>query len=366
MSSDKTIILDDRSGASLDDKCGMAFYANRFEAGRGIVSKVENFHFRIGRESHEDLATIAGWTDLRPEAIEEHIKTILDQLTPDDKLIEDKMEELYRRLGWIAAFALYVEPKWRAEWDTIQVEHELILDRSPLWVPFTPDRVLQHKDSKAIVYKEFKSCKEAGYRWQQSWPFAVQLHIALAGLEEEMKIKPNYGQIVGLMKGREGSAGHLVHPYVWAYYSPIKDEWTHDYNRARGSEWRPEPVWNYPDGLVKWVQRLGEDIGMAQFPHSAPVFLNPKLLDEWVIRRKSRRLRLKASEGLSRQKPEFRAIMFEKRTDQCRPAFGEQCPYLMYCWNAEVNRDPLGSGHYVPRVPHHEVEILMNREEDSK
>jgi len=54
--------------------------------------------------------------------------------------------------------------------------------------------------------------------------------------------------------------------------------------------------------------------------------------------------------------------VFEQRTSKCRPAFGDQCPYLPLCWNVSMQDNPLAKG-FVPRVPHHEVEIVWRQEQ---
>jgi hypothetical protein len=260
------------------------------------------------------------------------------------------METLYRRLGWLAAWAIYIEPTLRKEYENVGTEAEIILDRSPLWVAVTPDRLLRHRERHYLVYKEFKSTISSGPKWINHWPYAVQVHLGMKAIEEEMEEKVAFTQIVGLMKGNE-SYGRLNHPYVWAYRRG--DDWRSDY--AAG--WDHAPVWEYPGGVVEWVTRLGEDVARSQFPHSAPIFLNERLLDQMIERRIEREREIAEWEDASRVDPGTRNLVFEQRTEQCRPAFGDPCPFLAACWNAEINKNPLGSGLYKVREPHHEIEV---------
>lgn len=361
MTTHRATLYIDRSAAETDDKCPQAYWWNRREGGRGIVPTAEQLPLLIGAQTHEDLKTIADMKDISPEAIEAVVADILKDADRDDQA---KMELLYRRVGWLAAFALYIEPKLRDRYDTIQTEDEFILDRDPLWIAFTPDRVLRDRHSGMIHYREYKTTIDAGYKWMNSWKYKIQLHIGLAGLNEELNTKVAFAQIQALLKGNYYNKDHrLSHPYVWAWFNHQLDTWSMSgEDRPRGADWVPMPVWEYPGGVVKWVQLCGLETALNQFPQSPPVFLNPLMLDEWVRERTFREQKLKSSLAGCVRSPLLRSIMYPKHRDQCQPAFGDPCPYLDACWNAEVNKDPLKSGKYVKRIPHHEVEVVYHQE----
>lgn len=355
----RLIYLTDRSAVETDDTCGMKFWWNRKEGGIGIVNKEEALPLLIGRETHLDLATVATMDDIRAESIQECVDDIISGLSDSDKLAQRKMELLYRRLGWLVAMALYVEPDIREQFTTVGLEDELILNRDPLWVAVTPDRILRNRKSSQLVYKEYKTTITAGYKWQQSWSFAIQLHIGLAAAEEELKQKIAFGQIMGLMKGYQtaGTNARLSHPYVWGYYNEKEGKWTHDYDQARSSNWTPMPVWEFPGGIVEWVRRCGAEVARDQFPHSAPVFLNQRMLDDWVARRVHREGQIRAVEAECAEDTRLRGLWFERRTKNCRPAFGDPCPYIMKCWNASVELDK-NHPDFIKRVPHHDIERI--------
>lgn len=352
----KTIYLIDRSGADLDDKCGMAYWWNRLEGDIGIVSNEENEALEVGKEIHDDLSVIAEAED--PDAAGSGLA---------DKIVGGVQEGLgreraYRRAGWAVAFAKYIEPTIRKSWENVQTEAELILDRSPLWVPVTPDRVLRNRTFKdCIVYKEYKSTISASKKWLDSWKYSIQLHLGMKALEEETGTKPAYAQIMGLMKGDQRD-GRLHHPYVWGYYNSHTGEWTHDYTKARGANWGPAPVWEYPEGIVEWVTKVGEEVAISQFPHSPPVMLNERMLNLWVGRKQARMQQVAQVKDMCKDDLGMRNVFFEMRTGHCNPAFGFSCPYQLACWNASVNKNPLGSGEYITRTPHHEVEIMLRKE----
>jgi hypothetical protein len=369
LAKDKKILLLHRSGGELDDDCGMAYFWNQVYANEaagvqaGIVPKKEAIYLQVGRETHEDLAMIAEMEDISPEALRTRCAELTATLTDEDRLDRAMMEVLYRRLGWLVAFALFVEPDLRRDFETVYLEDELILDRTPLWVPVTPDRVLRDRKDGRLVYWEWKSTMTTGFKWTNSWPYAIQLHIGMKAIEEELGEAVKYSQIIGLYKGYESQADHaLNHAYVWAYRNTGTGEWTHDYQKGRGASWERAPVWEYPGGIVSWVERLGKEVAQGMFPRSPQVHLNEMMLDGWVRRKTARMEAIDKVRATSQWDRNVREVTFEQRSKRCRPAFGDACPYLGLCWNASMNDRPMASGLYQPRVPHHEVEQLWLEE----
>lgn len=356
----KIIFLEDRSGAELDDKCGQAYYWNRLHGGLGIVPAVESKHLSVGALTHEDMHLAATLPDISEASIRGVVDGVLDGLTAAEQEMQSKMELLYRRLGWFAAWCLFMEPVVRLTYDTIATENELVLDRDPLWVSVTPDRTVRAKSDGHLEYWEYKTTISAGTKWMMSWVYKIQMHLGIKVISEELNETVRHGQIIGLMKGYEDYQGNLRHPYVYAYHNATTDAWTHDYQKARSAEWTRKGVWEYPEGLVAWVKKLGPDTARDQFPMSPPVHLNEPMLDEWIIRRLSRQRRIEDATRLTSSTIGAKAhiITFEKRQNQCRPPFGDQCPYLQACWSAEIGKAPLANGLYVPRKPHHQLEII--------
>lgn len=351
------LYYEDRSGAETDDRCGMEYFWQRKFGGLGIVPKEKASYFKIGAEIHEDLATIAELEDISPANLTTLIGEITSPITEEDRLVgRSTLEILYRRLGWLAAYALFIEPRIREEYENVSVEEEIILDRTPLWIAITPDRVLRHRRSGHLIYREYKTTLQAGFKWVRHWPYDIQIHLGIKAIEEEIGEKLAYGQVMGLMKG-DTRGDRLIHPYVWAWKNNITGAWTCDYAKARSAAWEAAPVWDYPGGIVSWVQACGQEVAQAQFPHSAPCFLNERMLDEWVERRIDRARIVAEVQEECQSDLQRRNLFFEKRTRNCSPAFGDPCPYIAACWNAGTNENPLASGLYEERVPHHEIEI---------
>lgn len=353
--------ITNRTAAELDDKCGMAHWWNQYEGGRGMVPKEEALALAIGRETHEDLSTIALLKDISEDALKEIVADSLLNLTSSMREDTVKMEMVYRRLGWMVAFAMFIEPNLREHYDNVMVEGELVLERPNFRVAVTPDRVLKSKKNGMLIYKEYKSAKRTDSKWMASWLYAIQLHIGLAAIQEEFPHeKIAFGQIMGLIKGNYSfSEDHrLVHPYVWGWYNDTHNKWETRYESARSAGWRAMPVWEYPGGLVEWVKLCGVETARGQFPHSVPVHLNSIMLEKWIARRRHREVEIDSVKERCKTDLNFRALYFPQHQSQCRPAWGDACPYQLACWNATVELNPLAHPNYIPRTPHHELELI--------
>ena len=128
----------------------------------------------------------------------------------------------------------------------------------------------------------------------------------------------------------------------------------------------PRPVWEYDGGILEWVSKLGKEVADTQFAFSPPIFLNERLLDDLVRARTRREQLISIVRSGCQTNPDLRAIHFEPRFSECSPAIGSPCAYLAACHNETINRDPIRSGLFVKRIPHHDVEILMRGGDDEQ
>ena len=353
------IILTDRTTGEVDNQCGMKRWWYKEEGGTGIVPMREEEFNEVGREIHEDFARLH-----RGEPFNLLVGEVATALV--DVVDQILLERSYRRMGWIAAYGLYHLDREREAGEDLLIEHELILARDPLWIACQPDRVWRRFSDGRVIYRELKSCGRMSRGWVDHWPKAIQLHIGMKALEEEFPFYSGLigqGEVMGLMKG-DYKYGKLWHPYVWAYWVE-PDEWI-PMGQGQGRRGlTPRPVWEYNGGIIEWVKKCGPEIALAQFPFSAPIYLDDRLLEAYVAartfrEREARRFKVKAQTDL-----ECRNRHFKPNFDQCIPVVGLQCPYLDACHNATVNANPLGSGLYKPRTPHHELELTW-RDDDSE
>jgi len=341
--------------AELDDSCGRKTWLGRKEGGRGIIRKDQIVPLSLLAETHEDMRYLQKMMDISPKALQWMVDNAIAELTEEDRTDRKKMELLYRRLGWFVAYALYMEPKVREKYWYVDIDSEVVLDHDPLWIVTQPDRIIKSKTIEETIYQEFVPMPAGltNTKWLEQWRYNIRLHVGMAAIEDLPSVKQhvNFGQVIGMHEGYVSMADYrLVHPYVWGYHNEVTDAWSVTYKIGGNDEWKIAPVWNYPGGVVAWVQMCGETIAANQFPKSPLIELDNALVDSWVARRLHREREIGAKTEICFTNVHLRSIHFEKRTAQCRPAQGEACPYLNACWDAKLRTNPYKSGEYISSI----------------
>lgn len=351
------IILVDRTTMEIDWVCGRKrWWYKEFGEGevRGIVPSGEPEYLTVGKDIHRDLEALTGGEDVGAL-----IAPLLEALALAESV--PTKEVLARRIGWLWAFARHWWPKIADEWEVVSVETEIVLDRSPLWIGVIPDLILRHRKLGHLAYFEWKSVGILGREWVNHWPYAIQIHLGMLAVEEELSEPVEKGRVVGLFKGRDYK-GRLAHPYVYGW-TDAEGRWRSD--GVRG--WSPTPTWEYPEGgLLGWLELLGEETAMDQFPTSAEIPLNRRLVESCVRSRLFREQQVRQFRDLAKTDPAVLDSIFEMRTKNCRPPIGSPCDFLSACHHASINADPLRNGEYIPRTPHHSMELLMKEPDNAE
>lgn len=138
-----------------------------------------------------------------------------------------------------------------------------------------------------------------------------------------------------------------------------------------GKGWEPFSVWESEISIKDWVNALYQnqiqpecgDVLRANVITPPEYFRDDKdveLAIKEVIAQESKianalwHLEQEPSANETTEKI-FNAI-FPHNRKSCYFYYGDPCPYIPLCWKPEVAADPLGSGLYQIRVPHHEFE----------
>ncbi len=348
------VYMTDVSRVETDDACGMRYWLGYMEGGQGVIRKSEVVDKLLGVAIHDDLRSLSGLMDISPLAIQNIIDEVLSHLSAEDRQDVGKMELLYRRLGWFAAFAMFMEPEIRKEYRNIPIDSALVLDKDPLWVVAYPDRLLKSRSSGSVVYREYVPMG-AGLtqeRWLKGWFYNVRLHVGMAAAIQETKdvtLSPTAGQVMGLGQGfRSLLNNRLVHPYVWAYHNKATDEWSSD---RKTPDCVVAPVWAFPGGVVAWIKLCGAEVAKCQFQLSPAIPLNKPVIDAWVSRRLHRERQISTNKTAAATNFYIRSVYFPKVTNQCQPPNGPACPFLPACWDKKVEQLPLISDLFVPNNP---------------
>lgn len=348
---DGPIYLTSPTSISTDWQCGMKYWWYKCEGGNGIVPIEEASYFAEGRELHHDLEPYA-----RGGTVEQVLEGIpsLQSVAPS----QTDLELLSRRRGWAVAFGEFIEPTLRDGHDEVSVEEEIVLQRDPLWVNVRPDRVQRSHATRGLRYREWKSTSSTRPEWVLSWAHHPQLHLGIVALEEELKEKVDYANVLGFYKGYP-KEGKLLHPYIYAYHSP-QGVWSDKYTYG----WEKVGVWDYPDGVEGWVRKCGPEVAQKVFIWSAPCFADHRMVEQLLRRRAERQKEIDEVKTVAQVDRDVRESHFEMRLSQCRPAYGSACGYLAACKNAVVNADPVGSGLYVNRTHKSDTEESIDGEAD--
>ncbi len=343
--------LTDRTSIETDWTCGTKLWWYKYALGQGIVPAVEADALRQGGDIHADLAFIAE-TDSPSESLVERLGPM-----PTDLIAA---EVWARRVGWNVAWNEFMEPGIKAKYDTFLLEQEMVLDRDPLFIATTPDRGLIERDNKAtILLDDYKSYGEwSASKWATHWPYAIQMHIQIAAVQEEFNVKVTAARVRGLAKGTPKD-GKLRHPYVWAYSNGT------DWQDAWKSGWELRPTWEHPLGIAGYVRQLGSEVAAGQFPLSQPIFLDERLLDKMLASEECRQDEIAEFLPKARENEFVRDMIFRPHFSSCKPMVGPACPYLAACHNKAVGDDPIGSGLFKKRTPHHALELLEHEHDEN-
>jgi hypothetical protein len=307
---------------------------------------------KIVAQTHNDLRALAGSTDISRASLQAMIDDIIFRACPNKEAYQDveKMELLWRRLGWIAAFGLFIEPELRRDFQTMPLETEVVLDREPLYVISEPDRLLLERTTGNLVYQEYVLMPHnlSNRNWLQSWHYNMRLHVGMSALNETEKIKLSYAQVRGLSTGYMSLLdGRLRHPYVYGWYNEDTKQWSKNFG-SDSKGWIQRPLWGYPEGVVRWVELCGKDTAEAQFPLSPNVYLDKDMLDLWTEARlyRERQIDTVIDGPEEDSHGKLLHVYFERRHAQCRPTYGPPCAFLRACWDPGTHADPLAGRHY--------------------
>jgi len=342
------IYLTDRTAIEKDENCGMEGWWHSHQDDTGITAATTATYLQKGIRWHHWAALLAEGKPL------EELLSSLDETAPPVGESQLAHEQWCWMVGMLTAWGTWGYPTLlKLHGSPIMVEKELVLTYKDggdeLWVATTADLVLEDAVG-ALVVPDYKTFGFKGKGWEDHWPKAMQMHIQPAAVQQELGREVKYAKVIGVFSGNEKD-GKLRHPYVWAYSNGEK--WSREWKAG----WDLTPVWEYPGGVQTWVEEQGEEVARDLFPYSRPVPLDQRLLELVLHGRLEREREIAAHREEAKTDLKARHRWFPCRTSRCVPAIGSPCSFNPACHNAEIGADPLGSGYFVRRVPHHNVEI---------
>jgi hypothetical protein len=350
-------IFYDRSRVSLDWKCRRARYWGNEYKGLGVVPMRRALYFDVGDVAHKGAAALAMGEDL-----EETCHDVVEGFRHQTRLTleGEKLEEQACLVeGMLRGLHRQVLPGLLAEHTPLLVENEFLHRHDGCVQGVKPDLLTERQADRTIWYWEWKTTGSVGESWANQWPKAIQLHTTALAAGQHLGREVRGVIVQGIYKGyvKEGKQTSI---FCYGYTRP---------GNLGGAEtlyeWKPGarrvPVWQMPGGIKAWIDNMPAEVLANQFVQAPPVFLQTRLVAAYQRQTAMREKEIVRAGGFLDGAPdEDRQILldrhFPQNFNECAPAIGAPCAWADCCFNPHVAEDPIASGIYNWREPHHSTD----------
>jgi hypothetical protein len=186
--------------------------------------------------------------------------------------------------------------------------------------------------------KRYETSEGSG-RWEQKSPL-IRAYRKLVGVEYEY-------------------SGSLYYP---------KPENKSGWGRL-GKGWEDFPVWEEEGGVKEWIRKLasdeiqgGRELLAKQFKIPTAYFRKEEHLQSWYRQTRAIESDIKRKNDFIQSRGVVQVISFREQLDISFPQrrrnchYPNDCQYVGICYTDGIFDDPIGSGKYMWRIPHHEAE----------
>jgi hypothetical protein len=373
-------ILFDRTRAEHDWACQRYRYYGFEFGGRGIAPTTGGFDAQLGTLLHRATETFAKTFGEQRDILGEvapQIGSDARQLAHDFDFNAQRVQEWGALAeGIIRGFYRHVWTRFMRDYEIVAIEPEceLPIDSPGNKIIFMsrPDLILRDRRTGAYVYADWKSTSWNNEKWINSWSKKIQLHSGMRAATKTLGVHVEYAIIVGLYKGFEKyDRRNSVFTYGFVHEGQpgiLDDQFSYEYMRAKG--WQR---FGLTQGTIaNWVENMPEATLAAQFPETPLIPIRDDLVDKFVQQRGIREADIRNAretmkeiaeldDGVS-DEDKLRLIdiemnsCFSQNFDRCEPAWGYPCNMRDLCWQSAIRADPLGSGMFQWRDPHHAAE----------
>ena len=250
-----------------------------------------------------------------------------------------------------------------------------------------PDVILERKSDGQLGYHEFKTAAQVGYSWEQEWKDNIQFALGALGAERIIGREVSHYYIHALIKGSrvkkdqdDSSSPRIQNSgLVYRWYRPgvppvRKPEWKALGGRWPGKDWDKIPI--PQDEVADWAYSgLDEEAVSKMFrifgPYDRPTWLIGQVIEQIEANEESWREKLdhywgEAQDEIDRTGeplPPAENVSLLNRifipSWDCYK-YGSKCQFFDLCHQVGgMWMDPVGSGQYAPRRPHHTPEVAQ-------
>lgn len=286
-------------------------------------------------------------------------------------------EQLTLLEGLLRAWAQVRLPALRAEYDVVAIEQEMPwLMGADIVDMVRCDALLRRKVDGILFIQEFKSLTSVSEGWIEQWEHNSQLLANTRAIETMMK-EPIGGVLIeGILKGRRATDKAVMSPFrgsitqqsalCYGYKHETKERaivydtsWAK--NATKVASWEEMPI-------DEWIAKVMTEADLiSMFIPLPPIRPVGRELNRWQRQTLAQESRIRADVAVAHEVVEsgdenaIEAVLddrFPQNHNHCYRYFGHPCAFAALCFDAQVEADPIGSGLYVRRTPHHATEDL--------
>lgn len=270
-------------------------------------------------------------------------------------------------------------PQILREYEPILIEREMLWEMGErngyaIRDMIRADALVRRRSDGMLFYLEFKTTTKGDENWIRTWEHNAQLLINTVAIEDLMGERLGGVLIEGLLKGSRRKCtlrtsrffGEVIQdsPLCYAFRTVdnlggqhFETSWSRGSEHIRVSDFSSDPI--------KWVDSLPLEDVAAQFVPIPPIRPRGDLLERhrrqmvhqegeiaWALDL------LKEASGSPETQRYLLDCYFPQNDDHCNRYYGSPCDMEEICFNPTVAADPLGSGLYQRRQPHHSPEGL--------
>ena len=350
-----------RSGVETDWECPRRYYWNYEHDGRGIVPLAVSQPLTVGTVVHAAFDRLLKGEDLAsflPEVLRPlgQLPLPVDVMDPTDFVCEQQALVT----GLLAGFTARILPRLLTEYEPVRFEKEVYYthpaDPTLVFV-CRPDVIMRHRATGSYTYVEWKTVATGSLQWTLSWSRAVQLHAGAVAATQLYQLPVTHCLVIGCEKGRfQDGWQHSPWCYHWRHKK------TGDLSPFYRAGWERTPNWHVP-GYSPLDLISPEDLD-GLYPMTQPIAVDETLVRAFFTGQAVRQSEIAHAltwmaearvHNHQRRIDETMAAVFPQHFSKCLPSFGRSCEFERCCFT-QIGADPMASGLYAWRTPHHPLE----------
>lgn len=256
--------------------------------------------------------------------------------------------------GLLVAYKLNIWPKWVDEYELVATELECLIKlSSDVTYMARPDAVLKRRSDGTVWVLSDKTTSLNPENFLRIWDKAAQNHAECIAVEHTLGLTVSGFLTQGWYKGYK-KLNTIYSPlcYGWAREGTVgltATQWSAEYKAG----WTRRRISEFPGGVEAWVKKLPKEVINNQFPLAGPFMVRRDLVKEYLAQVLHREQTITLAEG------GLEVVVYPKHFSNCDDfsKYHRACEFKECCWSGTVGRDPIGSGLYKRREPHHKIEL---------